>query len=82
MDAKEFLEQHGIPNIPTQFIKQFQTGINDTVTALEAYHQYRLKNSSHLNDKGSSLDIVKQIAFGDGSAQERMLDIKRFLNHI
>jgi len=43
MTAKEFLEKHGIPNMPTQYSPQFQTDVNDTAKALEAYHQAKLK---------------------------------------
>lgn len=43
MTPKEFLEEHGIPNMPTQYSPQFQTDVNDTAKALEAYHQAKLK---------------------------------------
>lgn len=43
MTAKDFLEEHGIPNMPTQYSPQFQTNVNDTAKALEAYHQEKLK---------------------------------------
>lgn len=43
MTAKEFLKEHGIPNMPTQYSPQFQTDVNDTAKALEAYHQAKLK---------------------------------------
>jgi hypothetical protein len=43
MTAKEFLEENGIPNMPTQLIRDEQTLISDTSEALEAYHQAKLK---------------------------------------
>lgn len=43
MTAKEFLKVHGIPNMPTQYSPQFQTDVNDTEKALEAYHEHKLK---------------------------------------
>ena len=43
MTAKEFLEENGIPNMPTQFTKDEQTDVSNTAEALEAYHQAKLK---------------------------------------
>ena len=43
MTAKEFLNEHGIPNMPTQYSPQFQTDVNDTAKALEEYHKAKLK---------------------------------------
>lgn len=54
MTAREFLAKHGIPNTPTQYSPQFQTDVNDTVKALDAYHQAKLKLLSITNVVGQS----------------------------
>lgn len=41
MDANEFLELHGIPNLPTQLCTEEQTEVKDTVGVLEAFLNYK-----------------------------------------
>ena len=43
MNAKGFLLENGIPNMPTQFAKEEQTEVLNTEQALESYHQAKLK---------------------------------------
>jgi len=75
MTAKEFLDEHGIPNMPTQYSPQFQTDVNDTEKALEAYHQAKLKLLGIANVVGQSeqfceCDGVQDLIAGTGECRK------------
>ena len=68
MEAKDFLEKHGIPNMPTQYSQQFQTDVNDTIKALDAYHQHKLKEIQGTQESESKIidvDTTQWVAVKD-----------------
>ena len=70
MDAKEFLEKHGIPNMPTQYDSKNKTGINNTAEALEQYAKEKVK------------EVVKQIhsQSKDGAITSDWIGFKSFID--
>lgn len=61
MKAKEYLKEHGIPNMPTNYRKEYETGINDTIEAVEGYHQAKLKLLNIANvSKSLLIEVLKR----------------------
>lgn len=42
LTAEQFLNEHGIPNMPTQYLIEYQTEVKNTAQALEKYAQAKV----------------------------------------
>ena len=70
---EEYLNEHGIPNMPTQLRKESQTEIKDTSQALKSYHKEASKEL---------VEALEKIASNSGESYIIRIAIKALENHL